>query len=117
MDDELKILLGQLLTKVDGNTQAMAVLAAKVDSDTQAMAVLATKVDGNTQAMAVLATKLDDLQKDHAAHREETAKQFVEVKHVAGANYLKLSGQISGVANMLADHIADYHVPGDRKRA
>ena len=99
MDDELKSVLGQILTVVESTRNDVAILKTDV-------AALQVGQDALRADVTALQVGQDALRDD-----------LEQLRHVTSANYLKLSGKVDLVANMLADHIADYHGPGDRKRA
>ncbi|CAK0746047.1 hypothetical protein CCP1ISM_2260001 [Azospirillaceae bacterium] len=103
MDDELKVMLGQILTVVEATREDVSGLKSEVAS---------LKEDHGRRLDRI------DACLDRLEERQERVESGLEqVRHVTSANHLKLSGKVELVANMLADHIADYHGPADRRRA
>jgi uncharacterized protein (UPF0335 family) len=93
MDDELKALLTQLVTKVE---------VIKAGQDRLAADVAEVKAD-----VAGVKADVAGVKADVAGVKADLAG----VKHTTAANHFKLVGHIDRVASMLADHMADGHRP------
>ena len=75
--------------------------------------VAATLTGRIDEVDAKLSMKIDGVAADVRALQAD----MTEVKHVVGANYLGLKGRVDQVADMMMDHIADYHGTEGRRRA
>ncbi|MEI6984632.1 MAG: hypothetical protein WCK65_00745 [Rhodospirillaceae bacterium] len=103
MDDESRGILTQLLKVAEETRADVKALTARVGT-------LEARFDALEARFDALETKVD-------AMGVRLGGEIEQLRHVTSANHFRVIGRIDQVASMLADHMADYHGPLDRKRA
>ena len=119
MDDELKGMLGRILTVVEatrGDVKALdtrvGTLETRFDSLETKFGTLNAKVDSLDAKVEHLQSGQTELQVGQAELQSDVA----EIRRVVGGNYLKLHGRIDQLSDMFMDHVNRYHGPGDSRR-
>ena len=104
MDDELKGMLGQILTVVEVTREDVKVLNTRVGS-------LETKVESLDAKVERLQSGQTELQ----AGQVELQADVAEIRRVVGGNYLKLHCRIDQLSDMFMGHVNRHHGSGDSK--
>ena len=125
MDDELKGMLGQILTVVEATRDDVKVLNTRVGSlETKVERLQAGQAElqagqaGLQAGVAELQVGQAELQADVAelqAGQAELQADVAEIRRVVGGNYLKLHGRIDQLSDMFMGHVNRHHGSGDSK--
>ena len=112
MDDELKGMLGRILTVVEATRGDVKALDTRVGT-------LETRFDSLETKFGTLNAKVEHLQSGQTelqVGQAELQSDVAEIRRVVGGNYLKLHGRIDQLSDMFMDHVNRYHGPGDSRR-